>query len=74
MKTTAAFVEYIIIGAEVFCWLFSISACIDARVVEILKRLLLYTPILVVLIGFCYVIGLVFDLVFDWLLEAVFIG
>jgi len=77
MQTTSVYIEHVIIGAEVSAWLYALFALIDSRVIDATKALLAsdksIAPLLIILLGVCYVIGLLadrlFDTFFDWILR-----
>ncbi|MCL2301525.1 MAG: hypothetical protein FWC27_15400 [Firmicutes bacterium] len=71
MKTTSVFIEHVIIGAEVIAWLFAIAANIDYRVLSLVKTALTMTSVSVILVGFCYVLGLIFDRLYDWMFDHI---
>jgi len=69
MQTTSIYIELVIIGAEALTWIFTIFALIDARVISVLKNGLSSIPIAVILLGLCYVVGMVFDRIADWIFK-----
>ena len=69
MQTTSIYIELVIIGAEVCTWVFTIFALIDDRVVSLLKNGLSSIPMAIILLGLCYVVGVVFDRIADWIFK-----
>ena len=61
MQTSAVFTEQIIIGAEVCTWMLTVFALIDDRVALIIKNNISSIPVAIIVLGVCYVVGLVFD-------------
>ena len=66
MQTTSIYIELVIIGAQVLTWVFTIFALIDDRIVSALKNGLSSVPIAIMLLGLCYVVGVVFDRIAEW--------
>jgi len=69
MKTTSVYIEHVIIGAEVFAWLFAVAANIDYRVLPLIKTALTMASVSIIFAGFCYVLGLIFDRLYDWMFD-----
>jgi len=72
MQTTSIYIEHIIIGAEVSAWIYALFCLIDRQAMNLYSRVSSSVIASVALLILCYVIGLLFDRIWDWMFDLVF--